>query len=194
MIITDQKLYSGEFIHNRFAYTYFRDKISATGNIVAFVSPVNVETSGMIDKEDLLSNDFIYSEKMINFCWEIPCIHDGFGAVAFQRLFNTGLAGILEKYIKVPIIVDGDDIMVLNEHQGGGIIQQKGKASVSITHMLGSVAVGHTGINVSAGDKAPAFAYSTNMNDNQTLGFINDVIQYFNWLTRDIFIATTKVI
>jgi hypothetical protein len=194
MIITDQKIYSGEFIHNRFAYTYFRDKISATGNIVAFVSPVNVETSGMIDREDLLSNDFIYSERMINFCWEIPCIHDGFGAVAFQRLFNTGLADILGKYIKVPIIVDGDDIMVLNEHRGGGIIQQKGKASVSITHMIGSVAIGHTGINIVAGDKAPAFAYSTDMNDNQVLGFINDTIHYFNWLTHDIFVASAKVI
>ena len=186
MIITDQKIYDGPFIHDRFAYNYFRDKVSPTGNIVAFISPTIVEAGGMIDKQDILDKDYIYSDKMINFCWEIPCIHDGFGAVAFQRLFNSGIANILTKYIKKSIIVDGDDIMVQTENA-------LRKASVSITHMVGEAAIGHTGININAGSKAPSFAYSTDLDDNQALAFINEVINYFNWMTRDIFVATTKV-
>lgn len=184
MIITDQKIYDGPFIHSRFAYRYFRDKVSPTGNIVAFVSPTMVNASGMIDLEDVLSEDYIYSDKMINFCWEIPCIGDCFGAVAFQRLFNSGIANILARYIKKPIMVDGDDIMVEGDK----------KASVSITHMVKGAAIGHTGINIRAGASAPSFAYSTEFNEEDTTNFTNEVIEYFNWMTRDMFVATTKLI
>jgi len=192
MFITDQKIYDGPFIHQRFAYKYFRDKTSATGNIVSFVSPVEV-TTGLIDLEDALSKDYIYSEKMINFCWEIPCIRDCFGAIAFQRVFNTGIGDILAKYVKAPINVEGDDLMIIKEHKQGGIIQTQGKASVSITHMAGEAAIGHTGINIVAGNRAPAFAFSTNLSESDTEKFRAEVEQFFYWLVNDIFVATTKI-
>lgn len=191
MIITDQKIYDGPFIHKRFAYEYFRNSVSPTGNIVTFVSPTVVEASGMIDKQDILDKDYIYSDKMINFCWEIPCIRDCFGAVAFQRLFNSGIANILTKYIKSPIIVDGDDIMVIIPENGSD--DNERKASVSITHMVGEAAIGHTGINIDAGSKAPYFAYSTHLDEAQTLNFIKEVESYFTWMTRDMFVASAKV-
>lgn len=187
MIITDQKIYDGMFIHQKFAYNYFRDKVSPSGNIVAFIAPAKVEASGMIDKEDILNKDYIYSEKMINFCWEIPCIYNSFGAVTFQRLFNTGIAHILSKLIGKPISVEGDDIMVVDNGK-------EGKASVSITHMVGECAIGHTGINIIAGEQAPSHAYSTNLDDNSAINFINEVDNYFNWLVKDIFVASTKTI
>lgn len=186
MIITDQTLYDGPFIHSRFAYKYFREKVSPCGNIVSFIVPAKVEALGMIDGEDILSNDFIYSEKMINFCWEIPLIQDCFGAVAFQRLFNSGVANILSKYVKKPILVDGDDIMIIDNNK-------EGKASVSIAHMVPGAAIGHTGINIIAGSKAPSHAYSTNLDENSVLSFINDVEKYFTWMTQDMFVATAKV-
>lgn len=186
MIITDQHCYNGEFLHSRFAYKYFRDKVSSVGNIVAFITPVQVDT-GLIDLEDALQKDYIYSDKMINFCWEIPCIHDGFGAVAFQRLFNIGIADILAKMTKLAVMVDGDDIMVRR------LNQEPGKASVSITYCNNGVTLGHTGINIVAGDKAPSFAYSTNMDDATAQAFINEVMAYFQWLTRDIYVATSKI-
>lgn len=185
MIITDQTEYTGPLIHQRFAYRYFREKIMPTGNIVAFVAPTNVDT-GLIDLEDALSNDFIRSEKMINLCWEIPNMGDGIGGVAFQRLFNSGLANLLSKYVEGPIMVDGDDIMV----QDG---EKLGKASVSITYTTGGVALGHTGINIVAGKDAPDFAYSTNMTEEQSTEFMNDAMGLFYWMTRDMFVATTKI-
>lgn len=192
MIINDQKIYDGSFIHKRFAYKYFRDKTLPIGNIVSFVAPVEV-TLNLIDLEDSLEQDYIYSESMVNFCWEIPNL-DPFGAVCFQRLFNTSIANILFKQINKPIEMKGDDIMIHAEHNQGGILQTKGKASVSITYSKENVAIGHTGINVTAGKRAPAFAYSTNLTPEQTVKFQNDVIHQFYSMVDNIFIATTKVI
>jgi hypothetical protein len=194
MIIKDIPVYDGMLIHKRFAYNYFRKKTLPIGNIIAFRAPMNVQAEGMIDSEDVLQNDFIYSEDAVNFCWEIPNI-DPYGAVAFQRLFNTQIANILYKIIKKPIEVDGDDLMVHGEFTGSdGSIQKVGKCSVSITYVNNSVAIGHTGINVQAGRKAPPFAYSTNMTDEQVDAFMKNVIDMFYEMSDDIFIATTKVI
>jgi hypothetical protein len=192
MIINDQKIYDGSFIHKRFAYKYFRDKTLAVGNIVSFVAPVEV-TLNLIDLEDSLEKDYIYSDSMVNFCWEIPNL-DPFGAVCFQRLFNTNIANILHNIIKKPIQMKGDDIIVHAEHNQGGIVQQKGKSSVSITYSKDNVAIGHTGINITAGKKAPAFAYSTNLTPEQTTQFQSDVINLYYGMVDNIFVATSKVI
>ena len=154
---------------------------------------MTVEADGMIDLEDLASNDFIYSEDAINFVWEIPNV-DFFGAVAWQRLFNTRVATILATYIKAPIEVDGDDLIVHKEHNQHGIIQSKGKCSVSITYVTNGAAIGHTGINVVAGKKAPGFAFSTNLTDEQCGQFMKDVVDVFYIMNDDIFLATTKIV
>jgi len=152
-----------------------------------------VEADGMIDYEDVLKNDFIYSDDAINFCWEIPGL-DSFGAVAWQRLFNTSLANILQPMIQAPIEVDGDDLIVHKEFTRGGIVQPKGKCSVSITYTKDGAALGHTGINVNAGDRAPAFAYSTGLDDQQVKNFQDTVVEMFYAMNDDMFLATTKII
>lgn len=192
MIITDQKIYDGSFIHKRFAYKYFRDKTLAIGNIVSFVAPVEV-TLNLIDLEDSLEKDYIYSDSMVNFCWEIPNL-DPFGAVCFQRLYNTNIANILHNIIKKPIVMKGDDIMVYAEHNQGGIVQTKGKASVSIAYSKDNVAIGHTGINITAGKRAPAFAYSTNLTPEQVQQFQTEAINMYYSMVDNIFVATSKVI
>lgn len=194
MIIKNLKKYDGSLIHKRFAYEYFRKKTLPIGNIVAFRGEMDV-TTNLIDSEDLLNNDYIHSEDSINFCWEIPNL-DSFGAVAFQRLFNTYIANILSsKYLKKPIEVDGDDLMVHDEFEGSdGSLQKVGKCSVSITYSKNNVALGHTGININAGRKAPPFAYSTKLTDEQAEQFMKDVIDIFYATTDDVFLATTKVI
>ena len=194
MILSDIKVYDGTLLHSRFAYKFFRDKTLPIGNIIAFRAPMKVEVEGMIDSEDVLNNDYIYSDDAINFLWEIPNI-DAFGAVAYQRLLNTQIANILSsKYLNAPIEVDGDDLIVHKEHNQGSIVQQKGKCSVSITYTKNNVALGHTGINIVAGKKAPAFAYSTNLTNDQATSFMKDIIKLFYAMNDDIFIATSKVI
>ena len=194
MIITDIKVYDGVTLHHRFAYRYFRDKTLPIGNIIAFRAPARVETEGLIDQEDSLNKDFIYSADMIHFLYEIPLLTEGFGAISYQRMFNTNIANILFKYIKAPIEVDGDDLMVTKEFTQGGITQQKGKCSVSIVHVKDNAALGHTGINVQAGKQAPAFAFSTELSDADCHAFMSDVISSFYQINDDIFIASTKII
>lgn len=195
MIVNDIKCYDGTLIHERFAYKYHRKKVLPIGNIIAFRAPMRVELTGMIDCEDVLNDDFIYSDDAINFCWEIPNLCP-MGAVAFQRLFNTQIAYLLSssKYLNNHIEVDGDDIIVHAPHQQHGIEQSKGKCSVSITYAKDNVAIGHTGINVVAGKKAPAFAFSTNLETSQVEALMIEVCELFYNMTDDIFTATTKVI
>lgn len=194
MIVKDIPVYDGVILHNRFAYRYFRDKTLPIGNIITFRAPAKVETAGLIDQEDALNKDFIYSEDMIHFLYELPLVNEGFGAVSYQRLFNTTIANILTKYIKSPIEVDGDDLMVQKEFVGGGVTQQKGKCSVSIAHVKSGATLGHTGINVVAGKQAPSFAFSTNLDDKQVEQFMLDVITHFYQMNDDIFIASSKII
>jgi hypothetical protein len=202
MIITQETLkqitgcdfYDGAVLHSRFAYRFFRKNTLPIGNIIAFRAPMKVEAEGMIDSEDMITNDYIYSDDAINFLWEIPNL-DAFGAVAYQRLLNTQIANILSsKYLKAPIEVDGDDLMVHKEHNQGGVVQMSGKCSVSIAYTKNNVALGHTAINITAGKKAPAFAFSTNLSDEQTTAFMQDVVSLFYAMNDDIFLATCKVI
>tara|TARA_R100000664_G_scaffold34234_1_gene55440 strand:+ start:7211 stop:7792 length:582 start_codon:yes stop_codon:yes gene_type:complete len=192
-MIIKEGVYDGKLIHERFAYKYFRKQVAPYGNIVAFKAPMYVKEE-LIDLEDSLSNDFIHSQDAINFCWEIPNLCP-FGAVSFQRLFNTAIANILSNIIKKPILVDGDDLLVQDEFVGSdGKVRKSGKVSVSITYSKDNIAVGHTGINIVAGEKAPGFAYSSDLNEETANEFMGAVIDYFNNEVADQFIATTKVI
>lgn len=195
MIVSNIETYDGELLHNRFAYKFFREKTLPIGNIIAFRAPMLVEADGMIDTEDIIKNEFIYSDDAINFLWEIPCLNDAFGAVAWQRLFNTNMANILSAtYVHAPIEVDGDDLIVHKDHEQGGVSQPKGKCSVSITYVKDNVALGHTGINVHAGSKAPNHAFSTELDNMQVSNFMREVVDMFYQMNDDMFLATTKTI
>lgn len=186
MIIQNINCYDGSILKQRFAYKFLKKNVSRLGNIFAFVAPMEV-TTNLIDLEDSLNNDYIYSDKAINFLIEIPDI-SLFGGVCFQRLLNAQIGSLLcTKYLNVPGYVDGDDIMV----QVGDTFK---KASVSIAAEINGAVVIHIGININAGDKAPDFAYSTNLNDEQTDSFMKDVIQMFYYMLQDVFVATTKTV
>lgn len=192
-MIIKQEIYDGSLIHSRFAYKFFRDKVTPIGNIVAFVAPMKVEAEHMIDLEDIITKDYIYSEKAINFCYEL-LLTNCWGGVAFQRLYNSYIGDLLAKTISADVEVEGDDIFVRKEFTQGGIIQTRGKASVSIVHECQGAILGHTGINIVAGKEAPAFAYSTNMTDEQAEKLMKECIQVFYQTVNSIFIATSKTL
>lgn len=192
-MIIDQPIYNGDLIHKRFAYQFFKKEVSPYGNIIAFRAPMYV-SDNLIDLEDSLSKDYIFSDDAINFCWEIPNLCP-IGAVAFQRLFNAAIANILSHIIKQPIEMRGDDMMIHNKFIGSDKKEREvGKVSVSITYSKDNVAIGHTGININAGNKAPGFAYSSKLTDEEAVRLMEAAISYFNSEIMDIQIATTKVI
>lgn len=191
-MIIEQPIYNGDFIHKRFAYRFLKKNVSPYGDIVAFRAPMYV-SDNLIDLEDSLSKDYIFSEDAINFCWEIPNLCP-LGAVAFQRLYNTAIANILYNFIGKPIYMRGDDIIVKNKFVGSDRKEyDEGKASVSITYSKDGIAIGHTGINIKAGDKAPGFAYSTGLTDKEINQYMEACINHFNFEAKDMQIATTKI-
>lgn len=194
MIVKGIEVYDGSHLQDRFAYDHFKEKTQRIGNIIAFRAPMKVEAEFMVDKEDLVNSDFIYSDDAINLCIEIPDI-SLFAGVCFQRLYISTVANILaSKYLNADIEVDGDDVWVHKEHTQGGVTQPKGKASVSIAKECNGAVLIHIGFNVEAGKKAPAFAYSTKLTDEQCNGFMMDCINCFYGMIQDIFVATTKII
>jgi hypothetical protein len=192
-MIIYEPIYDGSLIKQRFAYRFFKKHVSPVGNIVAFRAPMFV-SDNLIDLEDSLSKDYIFSDDAVNFCWEIPNLCP-FGAVAFQRWFNASIATALASLTNFSkITLDGDDLMVYENFIGSDKVQREyGKASVSITYSKNNVAIGHTGINITAGKKAPAFAFSTNLTDDQATNFMQDVINLFYAMNDDIFIQTSKI-
>ena len=86
-------------------------------------------------------------------------------------------------------------MMVHNKFIGSDKKEREvGKVSVSITYSKDNVAIGHTGININAGNKAPGFAYSSKLTDEEVVRLMEAAISYFNSEIMDMQIATTKVI
>lgn len=194
MIITREQLkeisgsdyYCGNIIHEPFSYKFLKKSVTATGDIISFIAPMLV-TDALIDLEDSLNKDYIYSDMAMNFLIEIPNV-DLFGGICFQRLFNAQLGSLLcGQYIKQTGYVDGDDIMIVagEEHK---------KCSVSIAAHKNNCVLIHTGINIQAGPKAPSFAFSTELEEVQAIKFLQEAETIFQNMTTDIHIASRKVI
>jgi len=181
-----EDLYGGVEIHDRFAYKFFKKDVNPLGNIISFIAPMEV-TANLIDLEDSLNKDYIYSDLATNFIMEIPN-KDIWGGVLFQRLLNAQVGSLLcTKYLQTEGYVDGDDIMVKwgDEHK---------KASVSIAAEKNGAVLIHLGININAGERAPQFAFSTNLSEDKAYEFMADVEGIFYSILKDVFVATTKIV
>jgi hypothetical protein len=152
-------------------------------------------TDNLIDLEDKNNNDFIYSDDALSFCWEIPNMN-AIGAVFFQRLFVQEIANIFRTDIfgLFDVEVRGDDLMLRKRGMGENNKEEWGKASVSITKVTDEVALGHVGININAGYRAPSFAFSLFLTDEQVNTLAGQVKVIFDDILADCFVATTKVI
>ena len=195
MIITRDQLkevtgcdyYDGSALHCRQAYKFLKKDVNPLGNIISFVSPMTVEGDNLIDLEDSLNKDYIYSDMAMNFIMEIPN-QKIWGGVLFQRLLNAQVGSLLcGKYLNKRGYVDGDDIMIETDNGDK-------KASVSIAAEKNGAVLIHLGINIEAGPKAPDFAYSTELNEEQAKAFMTDVEGIFYSILQSVWVATTKIV
>ena len=148
--------------------------------IVAFVGEVDVKLDEMVDIEDVINNEPIYSKKMLNFIIEIfNCPLEQM--VYTQRLFMSIIKETIEEY---GIIVkrDGDDLFFDNR-----------KLSVSIATKSITSCLIHTGLNIIK-EGAPI-----SVSDLMELGikniekFAHDIMQKFQEEANSIKMATYKV-
>jgi hypothetical protein len=186
--------YDGSLIHGRFGYRIFRKDYNSLGVLYITRGNMNVKDN-LIDLEDKLTDDFIYSDDALSICWEIPNMNP-IGAVFFQRLFVQEIANLFrtDEFGVYDVKVNGDDLMLRKKGVGENDKEEWGKASVSITKVTDTVALGHIGININAGERAPSFAFSLFFTDKLTELLAHKIDDIFYEILQDCFIATTKVI
>ncbi len=172
--------YTGEQLAPHWIYKNF----NIMGNaIVSFIGECEVNLSHMVDIEDVINNEPIYSKKMLSF------IEENFNStleetVYKQRLLVTITKELIEKNCpSVNIIRKGDDLFIDNK-----------KLSVSIATKSITSTLIHFGLNIDSTD-APV-----NASDLKKDAQINDIKQFaiellnkYKEETEDISLAATKV-
>ncbi|MBR1907894.1 DUF366 family protein [bacterium] len=149
--------------------------------IVAFKGECEVKLTEMVDIEDVINNEPIYSKYMLSFITEQFNVNITEGVLR-QRLLITTIKEVLEE---MGIIVrrSGDDLFVGDK-----------KLSVSIcTKSMTSILI-HTGLNIeSEGAPVNAAGLGTDLNISDIDGFAQRVMEKYSEELDDIYLAGTKV-
>lgn len=149
--------------------------------IVAFTGECEVKLNEMVDIEDVINNEPIYSKSMLSFISEqfnIGLIE----GVLRQRLLITVIKEVLEKR-GVQVVRDGDDLF----YDGR-------KLSVSIATKSATSVLIHTGLNIiSTGAPVKASGLSEDIGISDIKNFALEVLDRYSKELYDIVQATTKV-
>ena len=180
LFIDKEIKYTGEQLSPHWIYKNF----SIMGNaIVAFIGECDVNLNHMVDIEDVVNNEPIYSKKMLNI------IEENFNSslvemVYKQRLLVTITKELIEKnYPSVNIIRKGDDLFVNGR-----------KLSVSIATKSITSALIHFGINIIAeGAAVDAADLQNDVGVKDVKQFANNLLSEYKNEILDINLAASKV-
>ena len=149
--------------------------------VVAFVGECDVKLNEMVDIEDVINNEPIYSKKMLNF---------------ISEQFNIGLVeGVLRQRLLISIIKEALEkrgfVIIRN---GDDLFYNDKKLTVSIaTKSVNSILI-HTGINIiSSGAPVKASGLEEDMNIRDIETFANEILQNYSEELTDVVMASTKV-
>ncbi len=178
LFIEDKVKYIGSQLAPHWIYKNFKIQGDA---IVAFCGECDVELSEMVDIEDVINNEPIYSKYMLSFITEQFNVELVEG-VFRQRLLICVIKETLEN-LGFRISRDGDDLFVNGK-----------KLSVSIaTKSLTSVLI-HTGLNILIeGAPIPVSALKSDLGIQDIKGFALEVMKKYSQEIEDIKLASTKV-
>ena len=178
LFIDSQIKYIGSQLSPHWIYKNFNIQGDA---IVSFVGECDVDLTEMVDLEDVINNEPIYSKLMLSFISEQFNVNLIEG-VFRQRLLISVIKEALEKRGAV-VVRSGDDLFVNDK-----------KLSVSIaTKSLTSVLI-HTGVNILSED-APIEVSSLqdDLNISNIKEFSQEVMKNYSNEIEDIVLASTKV-
>lgn len=150
-------------------------------SIVAFIGECEVKLSEMVDIEDVINNEPIYSKSMLSFITEQFGI-DLVEGVFRQRLLICIIKELLEEK-GIFVVRNGDDLMIDGK-----------KLSVSIaTKSITSVLI-HTGLNIiSDGAPVAASGLTSELGIKDVKEFAIEVMKRYSEEIDDIVLASTKV-
>jgi len=125
-----------KYIGNQLSPHWIYKNFNLLGDsIVSFIGEVDVNLSEMVDIEDVINNEPIYSKKMLNFIIE-QFDTTLYTMVGLQRLFISIIKEIIEEYGH-KVKREGDDLFYDNR-----------KLSVSIATKSITSCLIHTGLNI----------------------------------------------
>jgi uncharacterized protein len=175
--------YTGEALAPHWIYKNFGILGDA---VAAFQGPCDVSIDRMVDLEDVLNSDSIYSKKMLHFIIEIfnMDLREG---VIMQRHFSSILQHRLNDVLEGHVIERrGDDLF----------FQQTKKLSVSIcTKSVTSVLI-HTGLNVESANapvEAAGLSSDLGLTHEQIVSMTRSAMRSLADEWKDIKLATCKV-
>ncbi|MBR6163089.1 DUF366 family protein [bacterium] len=152
-------------------------------SIVAFVGECEVKLSEMVDIEDVINNEPIYSDKMLSFVEEN--FHSTLQEAIFRQRLLAGLVRdmILECFPDVKVRRDGDDVY-LNDK----------KLTVSIATKTITSTLIHFGINVTPTHAPVAAAgLKSDLNIDDIKGFALELMKRYTDEISDIDFSASKV-
>lgn len=180
-----------KFVEEEIKYTgselsphWIYKKLNLCGDaIVAFIGECEVKLSEMVDIEDVLNNEPIYSKKMLHFIVE----HFNSSlteAVLRQRLLVSIAKEVIESQRgDIKIKRDGDDLFF-----------KDGKLSVSIASKSITSTLIHFGMNIfSEGTPVKASGLTTDMGLTNIKNIAQDIIERYNCENEEIIKAISKV-
>ncbi|MBD5401755.1 DUF366 family protein [bacterium] len=178
LFIDDEVKYIGSQLAPHWIYKNYKIQGDA---IVAFCGECEVKLTEMVDIEDVINNEPIYSKYMLSFITEQFNV-DLVEGVFRQRLLMCCIKEALENRGFV-VKRSGDDLFVNDK-----------KLSVSIaTKSLTSVLI-HTGVNIeSEGAPIPVSALRTDLGITDIKGFAQEIMKSYSDEIEDIVMASTKV-
>ncbi len=149
--LEEELKYNGDQLTSQFNY---RTTNIVGDSIVAFIGEMDVSPSHMVDIEDVVANDFIYSPKALNFIIELFDINIETVAL-YQRAFMRIILEQLKEltYLEEGSLrLDGDDIYLDRPNM------PPAKMSVSIATVSKVSGLIHAAINIELSDRIPVFA------------------------------------
>lgn len=178
LFIENKIKYIGSQLAPHWIYKNFKIQGDA---IVAFVGECEVKLTEMVDIEDVINNEPIYSKYMLSFITEQFNVELVEG-VFRQRLLVTCIKEALERrgfFVRR----NGDDLFVNDK-----------KLSVSIaTKSMTSVLI-HTGLNIlSDGAPIPVSGLGSDLGIEDIKEFAQEIMQKYSDEIEDIILASTKV-
>ena len=170
--------YEGYQLAPHWIYKNFHIQGDAT---VAFIGECDVNLKEMVDIEDVINNEPIYSKKMLSF---------------ISEQFNIGLVeGVLRQRLMISIIKEALENRGFKiKRCGDDLFYNDCKLTVSIaTKSVNSVLI-HTGINIlSTGAPVKASGLTEDMNISDIKDFAEEILNNYSKELEDIIIASTKV-
>ncbi len=176
--IEEEIKYIGSQLSPHWIYKNFKLQGDA---IVAFQGECKVDLTEMVDIEDVINNEPIYSKYMLSFITEQFGVNLEEG-VFRQRLLMCIIKELLEER-GVFVIRKGDDLMIDGR-----------KLSVSIATKSATSVLIHTGLNILS-ENAPisASGLTSELGITDTKEFAREVMKRYSEELEDIKLACTKV-